>query len=190
MSRVRADTLLFHCCSFLIEPTAVKGRMESGGVGSRLTSVVLIVAILAGGCTKTYVHQVANYSIGAPAPVEQPVPRTGVYTVRWTDGRQFHDIEDTARVLRKGRIVGFAPTTNRSPVAIAGDERIELGEMLPPAAVRCLWYHRSTEPTRFTSNVFKGGKATAEATVLVVVVGVVLAGAVAYAIWASSIDDD
>src|SRR5256885_7344451 len=113
--------------------------MSPERIGQRVVSTLLVAAIAVAGCTKTYVHKVATYTIGGAA-VRQPVPRTGVYTVRWTDGRESHDIVDTARVFRAGMMVGFAPTTNRSPLAIAGDERIELADLLPPDAVQCLWY--------------------------------------------------
>src|SRR5689334_23112284 len=93
----------------------------------RTIAAVLVVAVTAGGCAKSYVYKLAPYEIGQ-APVRQAVPRTGVYTVCWTDaaGRALHDVEGTARVLPAGAVVGFAPTTQGSPVALAGDEQLDL----------------------------------------------------------------
>ena len=115
--------------------------------------VVLHVAILTAGCTKTVIKRVARFDVQRDN-VDAIAPRTGVYKVKYvsTASSKGRSAVDSSRLLREGDRLGFRKTEDGRILAVAGEEQFELHD-LPANVSRCCWYHRTTEPSQFARNV-------------------------------------
>jgi hypothetical protein len=115
--------------------------------------VVLHLAIVTTGCTKTVIKRVARFDVNRDS-VAAIAPRTGVYKVKYVSmtSSKGRSAVDSSRVLRQGDRLGFRKTEDGRILAVAGEEEFELHD-LPANASRFCWYHRTTEPSQFAKNV-------------------------------------
>jgi hypothetical protein len=113
----------------------------------RVWTAVLVSAVASVGCVKTREYKVARYEPGT-ATITQPVPRDGVYKLRWKVRDDLRRIPEPSRYLLAGTEVGFETEADGTVVALVGDQRIDIGQ--PPRRVKyCMWHSTLKEETRF-----------------------------------------
>ena len=120
--------------------------------------VSIAMALLVCGCTKTVQQRVASYYPGA-APTTQPVPKSGVYSIRFLDekGRKTGGIADSHRLLEAGQHAGFAVDPDMGLLAVAGNNSFPIE--IPPG-YGAVWSTTYTKQTQFSKEVSKAAKMT------------------------------
>lgn len=148
------------------------------------SQVVLLIALfpLVGGCTTTRADRLARFELGAPHHVWLTAPETDAYKVKWVvSADESGTVPGSARIVRRGAVIGFTADDGGRVVAIAGKESFPV-EGVPPDARRLIWYRQATTQSDF-------GLAVGH-TVQALALGSLLVGALALEAWAESKDDD
>ena len=140
-----------------------------------LLAALLILPLLAGGCTSIKTRRLARFDTRGDAPVLRPAPETGVYKVKYAGpaGHDLHSVGGTGRIVGEGETIGFTAAGDGTVMAVAGGEQIPL-ERLPPAARYCVWSFKEKRATQFTREVGKAGDTVGQAAA--VAGGVALVG--------------
>ena len=123
---------------------------------------LLTVSVLFCGCTRTIRQRVAEYQPGT-VPTTQPVPTTGVYSIRFVDdsGKKFGGIPSSHVYLRKGEPIGFAFDENGKLRGIAGTYNLAINT---PENHGLVWSATYRKPTQFAREVEKAADASWDAT--------------------------
>jgi len=163
--------------------------MPNNASSSRRAFVgVLVLTMLATGCTRRVVHKVARFDPAGSenlAPTSQPVPKVAVWKVkvRGHVEKDYHGIDGTERLLQRGDVVGFHRDEDGVTYAVANREMIPLS--LTAEHRRVVWYASIEEQTQF-------GRELAEVVDFAVAVGAgaTVVGVVILVLALSSGDDD
>jgi hypothetical protein len=136
----------------------------------RAVVCLIVVSLVASGCTRTSAYRVAAYRPGQE-PTTRPVPRVGVYKVKvfGRDG-ELHGIDGTERFLNTRDVVGFRIDEASGAVrAVVNDTAIPL-DLRPEQ--RVVWYTRHEEQTQFGEEVGEALAAGGTVVGVVLLVGV------------------
>jgi hypothetical protein len=135
---------------------------------------LLLIPFFVCGCVKTVRQRAAVYYPGT-VPTTQPVPSTGIYSIRFIDanGRKFAGIPSSHVLLDRGQPIGFAVDEEGKLRGIAGTYSFPLDT---PADYGLVWSSTDRRPTQFGKEVGKVAEGSTKVMAIVGVGGILIMG--------------